>query len=159
MMRMRDLAPEIDAEEFVALRKGLEDGQIEALTYQARVDNRDDGPNGVLVRDILVNPDTYHSSEFVRIPEIVEDICVAARGALHVDLEPRFESATTPCIVEFSTASSKVHQALTAACWYAEAALTGKTAGGDDAFWNFDGEGVAVPPEDIVFVDISLQPY
>jgi hypothetical protein len=154
--RMHGLAPEIPAEAFIALREGLEGGRIEAPTYKHRFDTYDDGPNGVLVRDVLVNPNVYHSSEFIRIPEIVEDICVAARNELRVDLEPRFEHATTPCIVEFSTHPREVHQALTAACWYAEAALRGTTAAGGDAFWNFDGDGVAVPAEDIVFVDVAV---
>ena len=126
------------------------------MTYKHRSDTHDDGPNGVLVRDVLLDPKAYHSSEFVRIPEIVEDICVAARNELHVDLEPRFEVATTPCVVEFATQPRDAHKALTAACWYAEAALRGKTAGGDDAFCNFDGDGVAVPTGDIVFVDVAV---
>jgi hypothetical protein len=104
-----------------------------------------------------LNPRAYHSSEFIRIPEIVEDICVAARNELHVDLEPRCERATTPCVVEFSTPPREVHKALTAACWYAEAAVRGETAAGDDAFWNFGGDGIAVPAEDIVFVDVDVR--
>jgi hypothetical protein len=155
--RMRDLAHEIPGEKFLALRQDLEDGRIQALTYRDRLDTHDDGPNGVLVRDVLLNPKAYHSSEFIRIPEIVEDICVAARNEFHIDLEPRFESATTPCVVEFSTPPREVHKAITAACWYAEAAARGEIAGGDDAFWNFDGGGVAVPAEDIVCVDVDVR--
>ena len=155
--RMHDLAPEISYEDFLGLRERLEDGRIEALTYKHRLDSHDDGPNGVLIRDVLVNPTAYHSSHFIRIPEIVEDICIAARSELHVDLEPRFERATTPCIVEFSTQPCDVYKALTAACWYAEAAVRGEAAGGDDAFWNFDGQGAAVPAEDIVFVDVAFR--
>lgn len=128
------------------------------MTYKHRLDTHDDGPNGVLVRDVLLDPKPYHSSEFVRIPGIAEDICLAARNELHVDLELRFERATTPCIVEFATEPRDVCKALTAACWYAEAALRANTAGGDDAFCNFDGDGVAVPPEDIVFVDVAVRP-
>ena len=67
-IHMCDLAPEIKAKDFVALRRDLEDGRIEALTYKHRLDSHDDGPNGVLVRDVLVNPQEYHSSELIRIP-------------------------------------------------------------------------------------------
>jgi hypothetical protein len=130
--RMQGLAPEIPSENFAAVRAALEDGRIEALTYKHRADTRDDGPNGVLVRDVLLNPRAYHSSEFVRIPEIVEDICVAVRNELHVDLEQRFERAATPCVVEFTTHPREPHRALTAACWYAEAAQRGKIASGDE---------------------------
>lgn len=154
--RMQGLAPEIPAKDFAALREGLEDGRIEALTYKHRVDTHDDGPNGVLVRNVLLDPEAYHSAEFLRIPEIVEDICVAARNELQVDLGARFEGATTPCVVEFATQPRDVHKALTAACWYAVAALRGTAAGGGDAFWNFDGDGIAVPTTDIVFVDVDV---
>ena len=58
----------------------------------------------------------------------------------------------------FTTPPREAHKALTAACWYAEAALRGTTAAGDDAFWNFDGDGAAVPAEDIVFVDVGVRP-
>jgi hypothetical protein len=154
--RMQKLAPQIPGQAFRALREGLEEGRIQPLTYKDRLDIRDDGPNGVLVRDVLLNATAYHSSEFIRIPEIVEDICVAARSELHIDLEARFRRATTPCIVEFSAPARDVPRALTAACWYAEAALRGTTAGADDAFWNFDGHGVAVPPQEIVSVDVDI---
>ena len=152
--QLRDLAPEVAADRFAALREGLEDGRIEALTYKLRVDTHDDGPNGVLVRDILMKARLYGSSEFVRIPEIIEDICLAARRVLQVDLESRFERASTPCIVEFAAPPHETDKALTAACWYAEATLRGEPAGGDGPFWNFDGQGVAVPPQDIFAVEI-----
>ena len=128
------------------------------MTYKHRIDTRDDGPNGVLVRDVLLDPESYPGSEFLRIPEIVEDICVAARSEFDVDLRPRFERATTPCVVEFATQPWKALKAISAACWYAESAVRGQTACGDDAFWNFCGQGVAVPPEDIVFVDVAVAP-
>lgn len=156
--RMQGLAPEVPQEAFTALREGLENGRIEALTYKHRFDTRDDGPNGVLVQDVLLDSKSYHSSDFLRIPEIVEDICFAARNELKVDLEPRFDRATTPCVVEFATEPRDVQNALTAACWYAEAALRGKTAGGDDASCTFSGDGVAVPPGDIVFVYVAARP-
>jgi hypothetical protein len=152
--RLQKLAPEIPPERFAVLRAGLEDGGIQALTYKERVDGHDDGPNGVLVRDILLHPRDYGSSQFARIPEIVEDICLAACNELRVDLESRFEQAATPCIVEFAAPAPEFEKAITAVCWYAEAALRGKPAGGDDPFWNFDGEGGAVPAEDIIAVEI-----
>jgi hypothetical protein len=151
--RMRSLAPEIPPKDFATLREGLDNGRIRALTYKHRVDTADDGPNGVLVRDVLLHPEAYASSKFVHIPEIVEDICIAARTEFDVELESRFEQATTRCIVEFAAEPRNVDAALAAACWYVEAALRGKTASGADALWNFDGDGIAVPPSDIVFVE------
>jgi hypothetical protein len=51
----------------------------------------DDGPHGVLVRDVLVNAEAYSSStEFLRVPEIIGDICFAAHNELQIDLERRF---------------------------------------------------------------------
>lgn len=149
---MAGLAPEVAPERFVALRQAIEGGEVDALNYGARLDlkARDDGPHGALVRDVLLAP----SSTFVRIPETVENICVAARTFLGVDLEPRYERETSSCIVEFSAAPANLDQALAAACWYVVATLRDEaepTAG--DAHWNFSGDGVAVPSGDIVAVE------
>src|SRR4051812_45156993 len=97
-----------------ALREGLEEGRIEALTYKHRLDTHDDGPHGHLVRDVLLDR-AYRSSQFVRLPEIVEDICLAARNEFHVDLKSRFDAATTSCVVEFATKPRDVREALTSA--------------------------------------------
>jgi hypothetical protein len=151
--RMGQLAPEVAPERFAALRRTVEEGHVDALSYRARMKlaTRDDGPHGALVRDVLLDP----SSNFVRIPE---NICFAARGVLGVDLEPRYERVTMSCIVEFSVAPDDLDQALAAACWYVEATLrdgADPTAG--DTHWNYNGNGVAVPPGDIVAVE-TLDP-
>jgi hypothetical protein len=52
-------------------------------------------------------------------PETVENICVAARSLLGVDLEPRDDADPT----------------------------------GGDTHWNYSGDGVTVPPGDIVAVE------
>jgi hypothetical protein len=95
-------------------------------------------------------------SPFLRIPETVENIIFAASNELQIDLEPRYEEATTSCIVEFAAPPDDFDQALAAACWYVEAAIRGDAAG-PDVHWNFSGDGTATPPQDIVFVDI-LEP-
>jgi hypothetical protein len=152
--RLTALVPEIPPARFAALREGLEDGRIKALTYKDRIDGHDDGPHGLLVRDILVHPEAYSSSQFACIPEIVEDICIAAHAELGIDLEARFEQAATSCIVEFTAPPHEHETAIHAACWYADAALRGQPTAADDLFFNFGGDGVAIPPEGIVAVEI-----
>ena len=149
------LAPEIGPAWFAELRRAIETGKVDALNYKARVDigAKDDGPHGVLVRGLLLDPETHHSSPFLRLPETVENIIFAARNELQIDLEPRYERATTSCIVEFAAPPDDIDQALAAACWYVKAAIRGDAVG-PDASWNFSGDGTAVPPHDIVFVDI-----
>ena len=154
----RRLAPEIGPARFAELHRAIETGKVDALNYKARVDigAKDDGPHGVLVRGLLLDPETDHSSPFLRIPETVENIIFAARNELQIDLEPRYERATTSCIVEFAAPPDDIDQALAAACWYVKAEIRGDAVG-PDAHWNFSGDGTAVPPHDIVFVDI-LEP-
>jgi hypothetical protein len=55
---------------------------------KARVDigAKDDGPHGVLVRGVLLDPEAFHSSPFLRIPETVENIIFAASKVDGVDL-------------------------------------------------------------------------
>jgi hypothetical protein len=153
--RMKGLAHDIPETDFATFRQGLEDGRIEDLTYRhrRRMGASDDGPHGVLVRDVLVNAAAYGSSpEFLRVPEVIGDICFAARNELKIDLEERFFEATTSCIVEFSMEPRYADKALSAACWYSEAALRDTTAS-YHAFHNF-GDGVAVPPRNIVCVEV-----
>lgn len=154
--RMKGLAHEIPEADFATFRHGLEDGPIQDLTYRQRrsMGALEEGPHGVLVRDVLVKAAAYGSStEFLRVPEIIGDICFAASNELNIDLERRFLQATTSCIVEFSVDGRSVDKALAAACWYAEAALRGTTAGGGYAFHNFGGDGIPVPAQDIVCVE------
>ena len=154
--RMRGLAHEIPEADFATFRQGLEDGPIKDLTYRHRrsMGALEEGPHGVLVRDVLVQAAAYGSStEFLRVPEIIGDICFAASNELKIDLERRFLQATTSCIVEFSVDGRSVDKALAAACWYAEAALRGTTAGGGYVFHNFGGDGMPVPAQDIVCVE------
>jgi hypothetical protein len=103
----------------------------------------------------LLDPEAFDSSPFLRIPETVENIIFAASNELQIDLEPRYEEATTSCIVEFAAPPDDFDQALAAACWYVEAAIRGDAAG-PDVHWNFSGDGTAVPPQDIVFVKAGL---
>jgi hypothetical protein len=112
---------------------------------------RDDGPHGVLVRDVLINAAAYGSSpEFLRVPEVIGDICFAARNDLKIDLEGRFLQATTSCIVEFSVEADEV-KAPAAACWYAEAHCAARPPVTRPSF---SGKGVSVPPRYIVGVEI-----
>lgn len=154
--KMRDLAYDVSAEDFADLRRRLDAGNLKALTYHDRLCTgaADDGPHGLLVRDMLVKANDYGTStEFLCVPEIIGDICVAAGEELKVDLRTRFLRATASCIVEFAVDPIDVDEALEAACWYAEAALRDSTAG-NRACHIFGHEGLAVPPERIVSVEV-----
>jgi hypothetical protein len=106
---------------------------------------------------VLLDPEAFHSSPFLRIPETVENIIFAASNELQIDLEPRYEEATTSCIVEFAAPPDDFDKALAAASagtW--KLRIRGDDAG-PDVHWNFSGDGTAVPTQGIVFVDI-LEP-
>jgi hypothetical protein len=93
------------------------------------------------------------SSTFVRIPETVEANVFAAGSYLHTELEPRYIRAATAYIVEFAAPPDDVDQALAAACWYVEATLRHDTGTGGDTHGNFSGDGIAVPPREVLAVE------
>lgn len=52
---MKGLLHDIPEADYAAFRQGLEDGRVKDLTYphRRRMGARDDGPHGLLVRDVL----------------------------------------------------------------------------------------------------------
>lgn len=90
--------------------------------------------------------DGHHN--YLTIPEIVADV---ARSC-GVDLAQRFEDATTPCVVKFRTTGVDT-EILHAGFWYIHGMLhDGKP--GWLAQCDYDGRGKAVPPEDVVGVEL-----
>jgi len=109
------------------------------------------GPYGVLVRETLLGPSATSSHDYLGCPEIVQDIARCYQSAYGVDLEARFCAASRPVIVKFQSTDVWAG-ALPTALWFVFAKLrhdelTLNARGG------FDGEGRAVPPEDVVDVE------
>jgi hypothetical protein len=109
------------------------------------------GPYGVLVRETLLDPSATSSHDYLGCPEIVQDIARCYQSVHDVDLEALFCAASRPVIVKFQSTDVWAG-ALPTAIWFVFAKLrrdelTLNARGG------FDGEGRAVPPEDVVDVE------
>jgi hypothetical protein len=147
------LGPEVTDADLRALRDDLEHGRVAPHTYQLRAsDDRQHGPYGNLVQEVLLYPDDYGSVDYLAGAEIAVDICEAASGRFGIDLAPRFHAATVPCVVEFAMPAEDVEGAMASAIWYLDSAVRGERT--TNAHWAYDGEGRPVEPENVVSVEV-----
>jgi len=108
------------------------------------------GPHAVLVRDILLDASAHGGHDYLKCPEIVQDIARCYRSASGVDLETRFRAASVPCIVTFRLTRIDPARAIAAACWYLHGdGRANVTMNG------FIGEGSGVPAEDVLAVEVA----
>lgn len=61
----------------------------------------DEGPFGLVVREIFFEPDSTGSHDYLGCPEIVQDISRCCASEYNVNIEQRFCDASKPCIVKF----------------------------------------------------------
>jgi hypothetical protein len=120
--------------------------------YNVKAENKfDHGPNAFVVRELLFHPGTARH-DYLACPEIVQDIARFFRSAHGVDLEERFCSESKACIVKFRS-SKKPSDVLTPVLWYLFSMLrTGEVT--ENAEGGFAGEGILVPPEDVIAVEV-----
>jgi hypothetical protein len=72
------------------------------------------GPYAILMRECAVRSKEMGCHDYLRTPEIVEDICRAYVLESGVDLAPAYHAATTPCVVKFSDPERKEYYLTTA---------------------------------------------
>jgi hypothetical protein len=102
------------------------------------------GPFAYLVRDaILTENEIGH--DYLKTPELVEDLVPS------LELVACFQRETTPCIVKFRTSDPRP-DTVPVALYYCYLAAWGEPPG---IFGNtcYNGEGVAVPANDIVLIE------
>lgn len=109
------------------------------------------GPYGYLVKDCAFDPSRLWSHDYLRLPEIVEDICNAYVKEYGESIGHLYQSALSPCIVKFSSDRGFAQGGLEGALLYAYTSTKGLPLNFDSVYC-FDGEGVAVEPCDILSI-------
>jgi len=137
--------------QWLEFRNGMR-GQF-ADQYARKVSSGfNEGPFAFLVRDVVLLRDRMEANhDFLGIPELVEDICLSYEEMFGHCLRTRFSEATRACIVKFKSTHPRP-DALAAALMYVH-----RKAKGQELERNcntcYSGDGVAVPPDDIVQVE------
>jgi hypothetical protein len=108
------------------------------------------GPFAFLVRDAILRHSPINH-DYLRVPEIVEDYAAVLAGTNDQLLTAAFREATKPCIVKFRSREARP-DAVPIAAVYCYFALHGEVPG-IDGNTCFDGEGVAIPAEDVIAVE------
>jgi hypothetical protein len=77
-----------------------------ARLYASKVENRLHwGPYAILIRDIAFRPAEIGNHDYLRAPEIVEDICRCFQNDYKFDLLSEFQKRTKSCVIKFATTS------------------------------------------------------
>ncbi len=107
------------------------------------------GPCAFLLRDAALG--LGKTRNFLKTPEIVEDLAEAVGGARAAEILAEYQRTTPQCLVTFRTRDSRAVIARCALA-YCHAWLHGDE---DPLFWNrcFDGRGQAVPPSDLLSIE------
>lgn len=97
------------------------------------------GPFGEYVREHFLRPQELSSHDYLRTPELIEDVAHAAHDLYGADLLGAYTAATKPCIVAFDMPHDDDTDAIEATCWYLRAAARGEAT--RNACGGFDGPG------------------
>lgn len=111
------------------------------------------GPYAILVREVADHANALGQHDYLRMPEIVEDLCDEIQAGCGLNVLPIFEARWKPALVKFvAPAGDSGEFALAVALRYLRAVkLEGKPDQG--AVWCFDGENQAVPRERVLKVE------
>lgn len=123
------------------------------ISVFAKAEMNDEGPYAFLFRSLAIEaPPGTHS--YINVPEIVEDIAGLLLGANYFKLVTIFEDLSIPCVVTFEAIADD--WAINHAIYYAYLIYSGcnELDAADAACWCFSGEGLSIPPSDIVNVEV-----
>jgi len=123
-----------------------------AHLYKMKVNNHSaGGPYAILVREIAFKSEQVGSHDYLRVPEIVEDICLCFRDQYGVDLLAAYKANSNPCIVKFAHDEPR-SDCVTVALYYLYNCYYK-----NDLSWKcntcFDNLGRPVPPKRILKVE------
>ncbi len=112
------------------------------------------GPYAMLVRESAFRSREMGNHDYLRLPEIVEDICIAYTALFGEEIQPDLNNALVPTIVKFWSSETLGIDCVEAALHYLYA--TGRGLPMDlNSNTCFDGRNEVVPPERIASVERS----
>lgn len=112
------------------------------------------GPFAILVRDAAFCSQDIGNHDYLKTPEIVEDICETFNELHSINLMPEFLKATQPCIVKFRDTETRPYY-VGIALYYLYLSET-KESLTDEASYCFDGAGARITYDQIL--DIEFLP-
>lgn len=110
------------------------------------------GPYAMLVRDIAGKSAEVGNHDYLRIPEIMEDICTGYLERYGEDLTEQLSAALNPTVVKFWSARRLGKGCVEAALYYLYKSARHERLS-LHANTCFDGEDCIIPPEQIVSIE------
>lgn len=147
LIRIMSLTPH--AERLKVMReKGVQNFQFNFKTP----DSLHWGPYAMLVKEIGSHAANVGNHDYLKLPEIIEDICLGYEERFGENIQSTIENSLTPTIVKFWTEESDHLYGLSSAIYYVYLSCRRLELSGL-ANTCFDGSGAAVPNERIVYVE------
>ncbi|MDA1786280.1 hypothetical protein PDL07_26885 [Bacillus cereus] len=150
---------EISLEKWTEFRRHVENSLdvAGAYHYNQKINSpKEWGPYGLLIREITFIPPEEFSDignhDYLKIPEIIEDICIEFEKQYNLQLEERFKNNSSRCIVHFYTFDTKETYIGSALLYLYLCFHDFKME--NDCSISFDGKGVKVPSEHILSVEL-----
>lgn len=148
-----------DSEHYGSLIE-LREGGVPNFHYQTKTkDTRSWGPHAVLVRDVAFCAKAPWTHDYLRLPEIIEDICNGYMDRFGISIHDDVVNSLRPCIVKFKS-NYKIRDGFIAAALFYLYLCTHDKGLWDEANDCFDAENQTIPPEDILnieFIDMTEQ--
>src|SRR5664280_2495592 len=151
------LQKRVDAAEWSRYRQDMGDSDS-AYAYCLKALGRRElhgGPFAVLVRETAFHAKEMHNHDYLRWPEIVEDITRAFQKRYGYDLPAAYRSAAHPCIVKFRDA------AFTTQHLYTTLAYLYERRHGHEFFranYCFNGKGLPITGDRILRIEFNPTP-
>ena len=147
---LMDLAPERTIQEkLLAMKeKGVSD-DLYALRTQNSIHW---GPYGILVRDVAFVAEDLSQHDYLKIPELIEDICNAYQLDHDVSLHEHYSKALKPMMVKFKSGYRVDSGCVESALGYTYRYIRGHKPD-DMSITGIDCEGIAVSPDQILAVE------
>lgn len=124
-----------------------------AFLYNMKIADRIHwGPHAILIRDHAFIMQQTGSHDYLKVPEIVEDICICFSERHDFDLLRAFRAKTKACLVKFADHNPGTDCFLRAAIYHLYNRLWG-VACSLDCNTCYDAEGVPITAQQILKVE------